>query len=367
VTLTHADHLLDLGRHEEALKALSSLGDEGGSARAHCLRARAYLGLGKPKEAADAATAAIVAAPEWEWGYRLAAIAASQRGRAKDARSFAGEAVRHAPGEPYAHQIAALTALRDSDKEIALQHAHKMVELAPNDPASHVTLGRCLVGVGRGAAAEAPLRKALELDPQEDQAMSLLADVVGARDKEQATELRLAALRAAPQDVHHRKNLLRRGGYAAGGALLLVGKVGLLGKLVAINVLRHLFSATTLLIGALTVGSIVFVVTRVRRHGLKRKLPPLVWEGLRAERRNADLLWLAWPAGFVLLGATLITLAQSANSQSLTALPYLAGSIAVLAMCWSLRLGDARSLTVRQVFGRVLSRFGRRSRASFRR
>ena len=359
MTLTHADHLLDLGRHEEALRALSSLGDEGGSARAHCLRARAYLGLGKWKEAQDAAAAAIVAAPALEWGYRLSAIAAGKRGRTKEARSFAREAVRIAPNEAFAQQIAALTALRDRDNAVALDHARTMVQLAPNDATSHTTLGRCLVGAGRSAEAEAPLRKALELDPQEDEAMSLLADVVGKRDKAQATELRLAALRTSPQDVHHRRNLLR-GGYAGGGALLFLGKVGILGKLVALNVMRQFVSAATLITGIVVIASVVFVVTRVRRQKLKRDLPPLVWDGLRADRRNADLLWLAWPAGILLLGSLFATLSQLANSLPLTALPLLAGSALVLGICWSLRLGDARSLTPGQVLGR-------RARAMFRR
>ena len=58
MTLERAEHLVDLGRHEEALVALSGLGEEGLTARAHCLRALALLRLARTKEAAASAAAA---------------------------------------------------------------------------------------------------------------------------------------------------------------------------------------------------------------------------------------------------------------------------------------------------------------------
>jgi Flp pilus assembly protein TadD len=365
VTLQHADTLLQLGRHEEALKTLSSLGDdEGDTAFAHSLRARALLGLGKNKEADDAAADVILAAPEWEMGYRLAAVASLRRGRTKDARKLAREAVRVEPDEPYAHYIAAITALQDLDATSAMHHATTMLRLAPNNADAYETLGRCQLASGRRDEAEASVRKALELDPQDAEAMSLLADVVGKRDQAQATQLRVAALRSDPHSKHHRSQLLKRGGFLTGGGLFVAAKLGLVGKLAlwgALRTVAHFFGGavvvTILLLGYVT----AFTVTRLRRWSLRKEVSPLVWEGLRADRRNADLLWLAWPAGLVLVFSVIVTVVEVLTSNTPSLLLWLTASAAVLATTWALRQGDARQLTVLD----VLRRLGRGVRTVF--
>src|SRR5262249_54879950 len=157
---------------------------------------------------------------------------------------------------------------------------------------------------------------ALELDPQDHEAMTLLAEVVGNKDKDLARELRVSALRTAPQNSHYRKNVLRRGGVAAGGALFFVGKSGLLAKLALLHLGPPVFPhspgddpASEALVVVVVLGfALAFTITRVRRRMHGKKLPPLVWEGTRADRRNADLVWFAWPAALILLSSVLYLL-----------------------------------------------------------
>lgn len=351
MTLHHASTLIELGRHQEALEALAELGDDAVSARAHCLRARACLGLGRTKEAEQAAAAAVAADPNEEWGYRLASIAAGERGKRKESLRLAKEAVRIAPWEPNTHQVAALCAIDVEDKDTAAEHARELLRLAPDRANSHVTWARSLLLNGKAREAEEPLRKALELDPQDHEAMTLLADVVGRRNKEEARELRLAAVRAAPHDSHLRKNLLKRGGLAAGAGIFAVGKIGFVGKLVAISSVRHVGELFTDLVIPLFVAIYVtlFAVTRVRRRMHGRRLPALVWEGLRAERRNADLMWLVWPALVVLLGGSVSTLVQLLSGNPPVGLLLVLGASAVLSLCWRWRLGEIRQRAFRDV------------------
>lgn len=346
MSLQKVDTLLELGRHTEALGMLSSLDEEGITPRGHCLRARAYLGLGRYREAAAAAASAIVAAPEHEHGYRLAAIIAMRQGRLKRADQLAERAVTVAPYEPFAHQVATLTAINRNDAKRALRHAEQFLEMAPEDNTAYVTYARALIASGRPKEAEAPLRRALTIEPQDHDAMSLLADVVGKANKDEARELRLAALRTAPHDAEHRRNLLKRGGMATGGFLLVAGKVGFFSKFAAFAMFRHLAGAGTLILGLFGLGySLAFAVTRLRRHQHGKQVPARVWEGLRADRRNADLLWVAVPAGVLLVVCVPILIVQVAMGIQPVVLPYAVVAALLMLGCWRLRLGDARDLT----------------------
>ena len=362
MTLQRADTLLGLGRHQEALSVLAAMGDDGLSGRAQCLRARAFMGLERLQEADEAAAAAIVADPGNEWGYRLAAIVARKRRRTKEADQLAERAVVLAPNEPNTHQVAALTALDRRDKERALRHAETMTRLAPNNGLAHCTVARALIANGRVLEAEEPLRRALAIDPNDDEAMSLLADVIGKHDKAQAAQLRLAALRTAPQQAGHRRAVMRRGGLAVGGTALAVGKLGILGKLALLGGARAALSSQPAgdgLLLALLIGGycLAFGVTRLRRRQHGKTLPPLVWEGLRADRRNADLMWLAVPAAFAVVIGIPSGLGQLAQSSPPVAFVGSLTGAVLLAVCWHARLGQARELRPRDVVSSVTSRF----------
>ncbi|MBV9097336.1 MAG: hypothetical protein JO079_04680 [Frankiaceae bacterium] len=348
-----ATTLLDLGRHAEALQALNDLGDEGLTATAHCLRARAYLGLNQVKEAERAAAAARAADPGNEWGYRLGAIVARQQLRPRVADELAAEAVRLAPYEPNAHQVCTLTAVDLGDVEGALAHSFELLRLAPHSADSHYTAGLAFATAGRTVDAEAAFRHALSIDPQHAPSMGALAQMIGRRDPEQAKQLRLAAVRTAPHVAHHRSQLLKRGGIASGGTLLAVGKFGLLGKIFAFGAIRSVALAVggfVAVVVAVAAYVVAFVVSRVRRWRHGKTLPPLMWEGLKAERRNADLLWIAFPAGAAFVALMVVVAVELGFGHSpVHTLVYALGALGLLVVCWLLRRGDARKLRVRDI------------------
>ena len=355
MTVARASTLLELGRPAEALDALAGLGDEGASAHAHCLRAQAYLLLRRHPEATASAMQARALAPSGEWGYRLGSIAAIREGRLREAMSLADEAVRLAPHTELTHHVSSLANMQIGNLPVARQRSEEMLRLAPSNPLSHQTLGRVLFMQGQLPAAEAALRQALALKPQDAETMSLLASVTARQGRgDEADSLRLSAVRADPQNTRRQRSLLRRGGTATTGGLLFAGKLGFFKFIVALNAVRIFGAQGSGSIAASLVAVVclvaVFVVTRVRRHRRGRALPPLVWEGLRPARRNSDLLWLAWPAAFVAVASVLGIVGALVNGGSV-AVPvcWLAGAFVVLALCWRLRQGEARKMSLRDL------------------
>ena len=359
--MARASTLLDLGRPDEALKVLAQLGDEAGTGQAHCLRCLAYLRLARYDEAAESARQARGVEPSFEWGYRLGAIVAMRCGRLREAIALADDAVRLAPDEELTHHVAAMAHLQAGNLPGARKHSEEMLQLSPSDPLSHQTQGRVLMAQRLLPEAEAEFRQALALDPQSAESMSLLAEITAALGKTVETkDLRLAAVRADPQNAARQQSLLRRGGAATAGALVVGSKLGILKVLLAVNAARFLGVETLqagesltilLVVATLLVG---FAVTRVRRQRHGRSLPPLVWEGLKPARRNSNLLWLAWPAGIVAVislirvAVALLTGAPIGPSSVLLAM-----AAVILGLCWRLRAGAARRVTLNDVAGAI--------------
>ncbi|MGN6608633.1 MAG: hypothetical protein ACTHMS_16685 [Jatrophihabitans sp.] len=354
MSVERAGALLDLGRHAEALEVLGAVPGAESSAYALGLRTRALLGLKRLGPARESAAAMRRIAPHGEWGYRLGAIVERSMGRPADALALADQAAALDPQEPFTHQVAVLCALDIGDLRSAGEHASAMLELAPDTALAHVTLARVQIASSQLVWAEASLRRALTIDSADDVAMALLAEVVAKERPEEARQLRVAALRADPQDVGHRRRVLSRGrAMALGGAAVTAGKLGLVGKFAALSVLSHAVRGQSgrLTLAVMTVIYLAtFAVSRVRRRRHGRKLPPLVWEGTRADRRNADLLWLGVPAALVaVISAVVILVRAAAGVSPVGPVVWFVAALVVLAVCWRFRAGEVRDRALAEV------------------
>lgn len=100
--------------------------------------------------------------------------------RYKDAAEQAREAVALDPALARAHVTlaAALVSLEDPGAVAAAEAASKA---APDNATAHAALGAALLAADRGAEAEPPLRRAIELDPKNAASQAQLAEVLAAK------------------------------------------------------------------------------------------------------------------------------------------------------------------------------------------
>lgn len=324
-TLTRARSLVDLNRYEQALDELDRAGvDQSDAAEALCLRARALLGMDRCSEAASVAHRACEAAPDWEWPHRLVAISEQGRGRYRQALTAAREAARLAPWMLETKHVLALAQVNAGEKAAAEQAAAAAVAEHPQAPMAHETVARVAWSLDRLDLAEAAARRALELDPLDDQLQALLADVLAARGRAQESNvLRVEAVRSNPRSQEHRRDLSKSLGAAA---VVAVGaaKAGVLAKALSVNAAVQIPRAIGRavdenpagpLFGCCLAVHLVAIVTWLvrarRRRAARATLPAGYWEGLRAERRFGDLGQLKLTGGVTLALAAVAVLVEA--------------------------------------------------------
>jgi tetratricopeptide (TPR) repeat protein len=76
--------------------------------------------------------------------------------------------------EAQVHFDAGKTAIENGDHDTALRENQKAAELAPKEPGPHVNMGLSHLEKNDRAAAEASFRKALEIDPDNEEARANL-------------------------------------------------------------------------------------------------------------------------------------------------------------------------------------------------
>ena len=169
--------LCDLKRYDDAAGlARRAVGLDGANAHAWCLLAQAELGRGDHHAALAAASGARSLEPENEWPHRLAAYALERLGRHDEAVRSAREAVRLGPHGWQAHvTLARLLSNTRSASAEALRIAERALTLAPHETQAHLTFAIASEASGRPDEAEAAVRRALELDPQDAAAHNELA------------------------------------------------------------------------------------------------------------------------------------------------------------------------------------------------
>jgi len=132
----------------------------------------------------------------------------SQSGRMRDGQADGEQAIRLNPNDLPAHRILARIYVRQIDAQRgrvneqmlkqATQEYQKITELAPKDPNAWVWLGRLQSASQNTDAAEKAFRKALELEPDNEDGLTGLASVLGIKgDGNGAAEL---LKRAAEKD-----------------------------------------------------------------------------------------------------------------------------------------------------------------------
>jgi tetratricopeptide (TPR) repeat protein len=198
--LNRASVLIELGRHGDAARLLSSLlAADPDSCRGWCLLSRAHLGNGEPADAVTAARRASALDPANDWPHRLASTALIGLDRDGDAVMAALEARRLGPHFWRSHVCLAQAAAAHGLLELAAEAAQAALALAPYQADVHVMAGK--VALSRGDVAEARVRQeaALAIDPAHSGALNELGRIsLRSRDAAAAAQHFLRAARISP-------------------------------------------------------------------------------------------------------------------------------------------------------------------------
>lgn len=167
-SLARGQALIDLGRFAEAASMIRPvLAHDPSNADAACLLAQAELLASNDGSALDAALLAVKLAPERAWSHRLMAISYARIANNEDEIRHAREAVRIDPHDASGYGcLARALARKKADLARARQAADECVRLAPDSVDAHLALGFVCQQARDRATAEAALRRALAIDPQ---------------------------------------------------------------------------------------------------------------------------------------------------------------------------------------------------------
>ena len=212
LVVARAEHLLDIGRAEEALAVVQGDARTATDARALVVLAQCYHQLDRDREAADAAERSLAVDPERPGGWLLLALARLGEGRPVDAVPAAERGVELAPWFAPAHGVAVRVYSELGRFDQAQHHAHKVLELDPDGPAGWVSICRLEIARQRWDEAAMAANQALERDPENDEARILLgmAQVNSPRGsgREQAMATIAATLRDNPDQEALRRFLI---------------------------------------------------------------------------------------------------------------------------------------------------------------
>ncbi|RLV48743.1 tetratricopeptide repeat protein [Nocardioides mangrovicus] len=167
MTAERARHLLDLGRHAEALDLLRPvLAADPDDVDAHALRAVAHLGLDQHTEALAAADETVARRPDVEWGHRLRAQALSGLRRHPEAMSAAAEAISVDPDNWATHaQFALCAAQLPEHRRAALAAAERAASISPTEPDAHFAVGYVASHLALHELSDTAYRRTIALDP----------------------------------------------------------------------------------------------------------------------------------------------------------------------------------------------------------
>ncbi len=224
-----AQMYVDAGRWNDALRELgAALSAEPDNAPALVLTAYCHLQTNQPELALRAADAAGRASPDWEQPAIVRSAALLGLGRRKEAEEAAAAAVRLAPDSVDAHvQQINVQASRRFPRKAGRESARAALRLAPQSARVHVAVGN-LQTRSRPKKARASYQEALRLDPHNRTAQYNLAQLGQHYGNwPQSVQHLLGLLRVAPDDPRYEKRLRS----TLAGVLILAGMAALVAVL----------------------------------------------------------------------------------------------------------------------------------------
>jgi tetratricopeptide (TPR) repeat protein len=209
-----AQALIELGRPAQAIPLLTkAIAMEPNDVPARCHLSHALLQTGQFDEALNEAEAAIGVNTEHEWPLRLRAILLGQLGRYREALESALLAVQIEPESPGA--LYRLGSIYVNLKHFLDAEAvgARMLAVAPDMADTHELLALIAARQYRYRALESHVRQVLSIDPENSQAMVLLAMSLQGQGKhkaasEAASQAWLEAVRQDPSSARYRKDLI---------------------------------------------------------------------------------------------------------------------------------------------------------------
>jgi tetratricopeptide (TPR) repeat protein len=202
-----ADHLLEVGRAEEALSvAMRATSADPQSYHAWCRVARSQIKLERFSDAVTSAERALALSPEGAWGHLLRALALRRLRRLEEAMDSAKTAVRLDPSYREAHTQRGWI-LRDQRrwKELA-EVADSILHRWPEELDGFRLRADAAWALRDMAAAEELVLKGLALAPHDAFLLTQLASIRARQGPDDAVDLYAAAARADPRDSWRRGN-----------------------------------------------------------------------------------------------------------------------------------------------------------------
>jgi tetratricopeptide (TPR) repeat protein len=301
-----ADHLLALGRAQEALDLLLADGETARDSRALVAVSRCQHELGHYQQALDVAGAALAIDPDAVGGHLMRAISLLSLRWPVDALPPASRAVALAPEHAGGHRVMSWILAELGRFNEATAHAERARSLEPDDPAGWVALARVQLAQRRWHDAAMSARAALAIDPEDEDAKVALsiAQVAGRGDRGrvEAMETLVGALRDNP-DQEHIRELLFEVAWAGGVSIQMI-------------MVWAVLAAATGGVGLVAI-LVIWSFGAVRRW---RTVPPdvrrLIWADRRARWKiivaasALALLWVALIATIVLVVLFEVTAAE---------------------------------------------------------
>lgn len=212
IIVARAEHLLDIGRAEEAVGLLLGDSRSGNDAGALVVLAHCYHRLDRDAEAEDAAERCLAIDPERVGGWMMLALSRLAAGRPVDAVPPATRAIELAPWFYGAHSMMSRVLAELGRFPQATVHAHKTMELDPDGTSGWIALCRLALAQQKWDEAAMAATEALSREPENDEARVLLSvaqvNSTSPGGRAMAMETLVATLRDNPDQDAVRKFLI---------------------------------------------------------------------------------------------------------------------------------------------------------------